>query len=335
MKSPDKKKQPEPRINGLTVRQVNAMRLARRVGRLARRHIEDELLQDVPEKSRARVARRLKASLVRCKFFKEHAPPGVIGQPEKLISLSQAGLEWYDATFDDESVMAMPTNFSQPFHQNHTLQLVDTHLMVRKAAKQLEGLDLRRWIIEDEIVNYWETSIKKRHTLRLLLQENPPIKVDPDAMFHVQFRGIDGVFAVEEDCMTIAAERVARIKSKGFATLCTGDEKRHRDFFPESKAKGFLVLLICPKPSRRDRLCEKLLDYGQRADLWRVAAKNELTPENFFTGEVWRTHEKKPVSLLPITRKTLPAVPSPASPLLEVAASTTTTGASLQVPATQ
>jgi Replication-relaxation len=206
------------------------------------------------------------------------------GLPAPVYFPTALGIEFLVEHTGDESWKTCSTQSPNWTHLYHYTAIADHHILIDAAAKAKQ-LCVQQWYGEYSILNPHENDAHKRYTLFSLLNENPRLVCKPDAGFLLEVGGYRKVFYLETDRDTTkSAERVAAQKSKGYEGLFA--QRRFQTHFPTTNVPSFTVLVIVPSVTRRNAL-QKAFTKEPMPNLYKFAARPELTPENFFTGSMW------------------------------------------------
>ncbi|MFO0966141.1 MAG: replication-relaxation family protein [Gemmataceae bacterium] len=197
------------------------------------------------------------------------------GPASSLYYPSRKGGELLAAHFGDVRFLATNTQAPPAHYAWHWQELTDVHMTLDDAIAAQNEVELLGWINEFDIVNKDETLPEKRYRLFTLLREAPHRLVcAPDCACLVAIDGESKILLWEIDRATSGAKQEAISKPPGYAELANRNLQRR--FFPQATVPGFTVVVVSPTAKRRD-LLRQLFREVERADMWRFAAKPELT----------------------------------------------------------
>jgi hypothetical protein len=215
--------------------------------------------------------------------------------PAPVYFPARKGCELLAEHFDDPRYLVTPTAAPIPHHTFHWLAVSDTHIAVDEAVLCQPEVKVEGWLNEWDVVNKDESRPEKRFRLYTLLSEHPRLVCVPDAALLVSFKGASKVYYLEQDRATSGAHQIANSKTAGYAAMA--EKLLHRRHFPEATLDQFSVLMIAPGPKRRDSLRHAIRG-KPGAELWRFAARQDLTPAKMFYEPVFYTcdgDEPKPL----------------------------------------
>lgn len=207
------------------------------------------------------------------------------GTPGPVYHLAPRGAQMLAERTGDDRYLLKPTTIQQPMHLNHYLAVAEMRLLV-EAAVPGTAVTLVGWWNEDEFLNPEVQDPNKRRKLFTELRKQPRLVCAPDAGFLLEVAGFRGVFfgEIDRDRDNYSSKRVAAQKSPGYAEL----QKRelHRELFPTTNVNRFTMVMISPRRERRDAL-RRAFRGKDGNQLWRFAARTDLTPQSFFHDDVW------------------------------------------------
>lgn len=222
------------------------------------------------------------------------------GSPSSVYYPSRRGLEILAETLDDKRFLLVSSQSPQPHHVLHWLAVSDTHITIDAAIARQTDVQIDGWI------NEWDTvpasaattvaSTEKHYRLLTTLQESPKLCCAPDAAFLLSRGAHKKVYYLEQDRNTSGVERIAAMKTKGFAELA--NRQWHRRHFPETTLPTFTVLMVAPTPRRRDHLRKAILN-KPGWELWRFVSETEMNAETFLHAPIlYRCDSDEPVPLV-------------------------------------
>jgi hypothetical protein len=218
------------------------------------------------------------------------------GPASSLYYPSRKGGELLAAHFDDIRFLATNTQAPPAHYAWHWQEITENHMTLDDAIATQQEVELLRWINEFDIVNKEETLPERRHPLFSVLREHPSRLVcAPDCACLLGVEGESKVFLWEIDRATTGAKQVAISKPPGYAELAR--RNLHLRFFPQATVPGFTILTVCPTAKRRD-LLRQVFRNCDRADLWRFAARPELTEKTILFEPVFYPCEGEPAPLI-------------------------------------
>lgn len=200
---------------------------------------------------------------------------------------TKKGAETLASYYGDDRFLATNTKHPRADRLAHWVAINDTRMLLEAAAPRVEGLKLKSWITEWETINK-EDAIPNQYCLHTQLSENPPLSCSPDAGLLLEFRGQRCVYYLEQDRGTSSPRQIAARKAKGYAGLL--NRQCHRKHFPETTLDRFRVLLITTNGYRAKKTASEMKDKPGR-EAWLMMNQQDLTADNFFTGDVAIDHE--------------------------------------------
>lgn len=292
----------------ITERDIGILRAVARYSVLTRLQISRLCF---PADNTGRATRRRLQVLVTAGLFNRTRSPlynANGGSPWPAYYPSRAGLEFLAEHFGDDWFLAVSCRAPDPYHLHHFIAIAETHIALDQAIGAQSSVRLGGWLNEFDVVNHRESAPQRRYRLYTLLNESPRLVCAPDAAFVLELSRFRKVFYLEQDRATTGIRQLAARKTPGYAELARrGGHVRH---FPQSTVDSFSVLLVTPTPRRRDAL-RKALSPKKGADLWKVAAQTDVTPESFLFQPVFYPCEGDPVPLVKAPAISLPTQKQP------------------------
>lgn len=218
------------------------------------------------------------------------------GQPAPVFFPTANGVALVAERTGDDAWRTASCQSPNWTHLYHYCEIADQHILIDRAAAAVPGLTIATWYGEYSVLNPDESAPHKRFTLFSLLTEQPRLICKPDAAFLLDMAGFRKIYYLETDRDTTkSADRVAAQKCGGYAGLLA--HRGHARHFPAANVDGFTVLVVAPTDKRRDALRKAFAEHPG-TNLYKFAARPELTPENLFRGPVWRNGAGEVVALL-------------------------------------
>lgn len=272
----------------LTPRDVSVLAALARYYVLTREQVQRLCFPDDPN---GRVIRRLLQAMVAERYANRHTLYPVLptcGSPAPVYYPAKHGCEFLAAHTGDEHFALACTTPPQPNNLLHWIAITDAHITLDTAAGRLDAVTLSDWLNEWDVANKDESEPDKRFTLYTLLERSPKLVCAPDAGFvlGVTTGGTTRrkAFYLEFDRGTVSGTRIAASRPRGYAELAA--RRGHRRHFPGVTVDPFAVVLLAPSRARRDNLRKELAG-KPGAELWKIAALPEFTPETALTGSIY------------------------------------------------
>ena len=218
------------------------------------------------------------------------------GTPSSVYFPARRGLEIIAEHFSDKSLLRVSTQAPQPHCVRHWLAVSETHILIDQALATQSAVQLSGWLNEWDTASPEDAEPEKRYRLYTLLDESPRLVCAPDASFLLALGPHRKVYYLEQDMNTTGVERIAAIKTKGFAELA--ERGWHLRHWPETTVPTFTVLMIAPNARRRDHL-RRAINGKPGCGLWRFIAKEDLTPQSVLSAPIlYRCDSDDPVALV-------------------------------------
>lgn len=256
--------------------------------------------------TRRRLLKLVQLSVIQKQPLQMHNMDG--GSPSSVYYPSRRGLEILAEARDDKRFLLVSSQSPQPHHVLHWLAVSDTHITIDGAIARQADIQIEGWINEWDTVpasaGATTTGTEKHYRLLTTLQESPKLCCAPDAAFLLSRGPHKKVYYLEQDRNTSGVERIAAMKTKGFAELA--NRQWHRRHFPETTLPTFTVLMVAPTPRRRDHLRKAILN-KPGWELWRFVSETEMNVETFLHSPIlYRCDSDEPV---PLVQPHVPAQP--------------------------
>ncbi len=235
--------------------------------------------------TRRRLLKLVQLGLIQKQPLQMHNMDG--GSPSSVYFPSRRGLEILAETLDDKRFLLVSSQSPQPHHVLYWLAVSDTHITIDAAIDRQGDVQIDGWI------NEWDTvpasalpsvaSTDKHYRLLTILQESPKLCCAPDAAFQLSRGGHRKVYYLEQDRNTSGVERIAAMKTKGYAEMAI--RQSHRRHFTDTTIPTFTVLMVAPSTRRRDHL-RKAIHQKPGWELWRFVSETDMTAESFLHAPI-------------------------------------------------
>lgn len=218
-------------------------------------------------------------------------------QPEMAYFLEAAGAELLD---EDTLPRFSRKGMVKPLFLRHALDLSEFRLKLELAVEALEGITLKRAVMDYELKTQTEKAVGKRR-YRLFDEVLDPIGkrkliVHPDLMFILESELDDGrvfrrLFFVEVDRGTEGL-RVIKDKLTGYSLY-----RRESVFKKFGDFSDFRVLIQTNSPKRCANIQKLVGEFADGVDAW-VTTDNLIEPESVLQGVIWRDSKSELKTIL-------------------------------------
>ncbi len=218
------------------------------------------------------------------------------GPASSLYYPSRKGGELLAAHFGDVRFLATNTQAPPAHYAWHWQEITELHMTLDDTIAAQHEVEMLRWINEFDVVNKNETLPEKRYGLFTLFPDKAHRLVcAPDCACLLGIDGESKVLLWEIDRATTGAKQEAISKPPGYAELARRNLQLR--FFPQATVPGFTVVTVSPTAKRRD-LLRQVFKTSERADLWRFAARPELTEKTILFEPLFYPCEGDPAPLI-------------------------------------
>jgi len=289
----------------VTPRDISVLLAHARYFILDRRHVQKLCFPKDPD---GRVARRRLAALAAAGLIRRHmtlVASSFDAVPAPVYLLATQGCQYLADKLGDAAFLHKPVHLPHAMHLVHAMAVADLHIIFDAAIAAQTGIVLEAWYNEADVVNAGESDPAGHYRLRTKFPGDPEIVCSPDAGFLLNCEGQRVAFYLElergDGHRGTGSRQLAERKCPGYAEVAR--HQVHLNHFPDTDIDGFCVLLVAPHDRRRDairRAFQKKDPTAFRTDLWRFAARPDITPDTFLHGEIFcRCDDGQAERLLP------------------------------------
>jgi hypothetical protein len=238
------------------------------------------------------------------KSFKAQILNPVANSTAPVWTITESGACWL-ATHMGDMRLLLDSELNARAWQNYGHWAAITALLMKfnKALERQSEVEMTALFFEHDIIRPDENDLSKKFRLYTITSEQPRrIVANPDFAFEIKFGNFRRAYYGEyETGSEESPARCAARKNQGaFGLAQAGLFKRH---FPQ--ATDMVSLAFCPNRPWLESMRKAMKD-KPGASLWRFAAVDQITAENFLHGDLFYTCADGP---LPFVKPASPASP--------------------------
>lgn len=243
--------------------------------------------------TRRRLRRMEFANLVRRRGAELGNTPNITTAP--IWTLTEHGACRLATETGDERYFAFQEPRSPWMNLTHNVRSSHVAILMDQALAKQDRLRITALYFESDVIRVEADAPAQRIRLFTEIEmASKKIVCAPDFAFEIEAGNQRRGYLCElETGSDGSPSRIAARKSPGIAALAATD--KWRQIFPQ--ATSFAALMFVPHAGWRNAICKAMCD-KPGAELWRFAAVNELTVENFFSGQVFYTVNDGPRSFV-------------------------------------